>query len=445
LTLYAADLILQQLYDLPLSTEKNMKSAGKIKSSPDQDPASSSAPEPENSFYSRGAGEESLYDAAGGSGRGGSRSSRGTPARRRETTNRAGNRQIFFLLLKIVLIPAALFGAYLGLKAVVGLLEKPSEEQQKQWTQDAERMQQPISGGEAGSAEVMTVDLEFLKSRMSRWEQADRHLRSAAALERREIDEEAAARLEQALRFAPDNREIQSLLLDIRMRSGSYEEAIPLCVRLLDQNSGDREVKMQLLKAFQETGRMEAVLFLTERMMEQEPERLDLMEMAAYAHASLNQADDALEMYNRILERDKGHLLALEGAGYIYQWQTEWKKAVPYYMELVRLDPKAEHYRALAHSYAQMNEPGKAAIFLGQAASLYGGKEVGLWLRDPGFDAVRESVDFRSLSDRVVGVETRKAIEAIRRREVEKSGAEISGELDLPLRPDLELLRPRNR
>ncbi len=418
-----------------------MKFTGRKNSGPDQNPASPDAPEPVDSFYSRGSGEESLYEMAGGRGR----ASRGSPVRRRENSNRAGDRQLLFLVFKIVLIPVVIFGAYLGLKAVVGLLEEPSDEQQKLWAQEADNMHPRGAGGGAGSAEVMQIDKEFLRQRMARWAQAQQHLRSAATLEQREIDDEAAARLQQALSFSPNNREAQRLLLDIYMRTGKYAESIPYCVHLLDQNSGDWDVKMLLLKALQETGQMEAGLFLANQMLEQEPDRLDVMGMAAYAHAALGETGEALEVYNRILERDKGHLLALVGAGYIYQWKKEWQKAVPFYMELVRLDPKAEHYRALAHSYAQLNEPGKVSIFLGQAASLYGGKEVGTWLRDPDFDPVRESVDFRSLSDRVVGTETRKAIEAIRRREVEQATPAIAREFDVPSRPDLELLRPGNR
>lgn len=417
-----------------------MKFAGKHKKRAGEEPI---APEPEDSFYSQQS-EETLYDAGGSGSHRMRRATSNSPVRRRESNNRAADRQLLFIVLKIILIPVLLFVGYLGLKFLVGFLEKPSEERQEQWAQDAERMDSPVEDGASRSAGGGQVDKELLEDRVSRWESAERHLRAGASLEQREIDEEAAGRLKQALQYAPDHREALLLLLDVYIRSGSYAEAVPVCMRLLDQVGNDWDVKMKLLKALQETERMDAGLYLATQMMAQEPTRVDIMEMTAYAHAALGETKEALEVYNRILERDKGHLLALEGVGYIHQWLQEWPEAIPYYMELVRLEPRPEYYRALARCYSHQEEAGKATIFLSQAASLYGGGQVGQWLRDPDFDLIRETVDFRALSDRVVGVEARKAIEAICRREATKRAPALSREFDLP-RPDLQILRPRDR
>lgn len=418
-----------------------MKFTGKHKPRPEEE---TSAPKPEGSFYSQRS-EDVLYDGSGAGRRRVSRSTSNSPVRRRENNNRAEGRHLFFIVAKIVLVPVLLFAGYLGLKYLVGLLEEPSDEQKAQWTQDAGRMDALAEGGEAGSDRGEQVDKAFLEARVSCWALAERHLRAGVALEQREIDEEAEGRLKQALRYAPDNREALQVLLDVYMRTGLYAEAVPLCVRLLDQVSSDWDVKMKLLKALQETDRMDACLFLAKQMMAQEPTRLDVMEIAAYAYAALGDAPQALEIYQRILERDKGHLLALEGAGHIHEWLQEWTKAIPYYMELVRREPTPEHYHALARSYSHLEDAGKASIFLGQAASLYGGREVGRWLKEPDFDLIRETVDFRSLSDRILGVQTRKAMEEISRREAEKRSPVLSRELELPTRPDLQLLRPSDR
>ena len=52
---------------------------------------------------------------------------------------------------------------------------------------------------------------------------------------------------------------------------------------------------------------------------------------------------------------------------------------------------------------------------------IFGAAAISPWLRDAGFDPVRETVEFRSFADRVVGSETRKAIEEINKREAEKT------------------------
>jgi hypothetical protein len=98
----------------------------------------------------------------------------------------------------------------------------------------------------------------------------------------------------------------------------------------------------------------------------------------------------------------------------------------------------------LARCYAQLAQAGKAVVFLGQAASLFGETVIASWLRDTGFDSVRETVEFRSFADRVVGIETRKAIEEINRREAEKAASVApGGGLELPKQPELDAIRPQ--
>ncbi|MCK5845398.1 MAG: tetratricopeptide repeat protein, partial [Victivallales bacterium] len=169
---------------------------------------------------------------------------------------------------------------------------------------------------------------------------------------------------------------------------------------------------------------------------------LEVLERAAYAQAAQGNAAKALALYEKILLNDSTHFVALLGAGFIYQQTGAWEKAIPYYMELVREDPKSEHYHSLAHCYAQQNEGGKTVIFLGQATSLYGESDVSDWLSEAEFDPVRETVEFRSFVDRVVGIETRKAIEEIRLREKEKENEGLPSGVDLPAQPELQLLKP---
>lgn len=349
-------------------------------------------------------------------------------------------------MLRIVLIPALIVAAFFGLRAVLGLFDGPSQKEMERWEANSKIMEkglgEPLSV--ADTVEVF-VDKALLESKMMRWEMADRHLRAAEALDRRGIDKEAVERLQQALRVTPDSSATQALLLEIYMRSDSYAEAVPLCINLLDQDARNWAVKMSLLKALQETGQMDIGLLLSDQMLVSQPDNLTLLEFSAYANASQGNREKALEIYDYILQRDAGHLLALEGSAYIYQWQGEWQKALPYYMELVRKDPKPERYHAVAKCYAQQNEGSKAVIFLGQAASLYGESTVSSWLSEADFDSVRESADFRAFTDRVVGFETRKAIEAIRRRKVEtdlSKEAAAAGASGLLTKPDLQLLKP---
>lgn len=401
----------------------------------------------ESSFYTQQVGPAPLDEYPVERGRQIRRTSLHTPARRRETSNRAGHREMTFLILRIILIPTLIVAAFFGLRFVVGLVDGPSQKDIERWEGKAEIME---GGADALPSEVATehisVDKVLLESRMMQWKKADRCFREGEALSQRNLDEEAIERLRQALRSAPDNRAAQKLLLDIYMHSENYADSIPLCIHLLDQDAQDWDVKMSLLKALQETDQTDIGLLLSEQMRIEQPGNLKVLEFLAYANAAQGNREKALEIYSHILELNEENLLAMEGSAYIHQWLGEWEKAIPFYMELVRKDPKPERYRSLATCYAQLNEGGKAVIFLGQAASLYGESVVSSWLRDPIFDPVREGVDFRAFTDRIVGVGTRKAIEAINRRKVEQKlskEAAAAERAELSTKPDLQLLKPK--
>ena len=423
-----------------------MKLFGRKKNRPKDAESAPVSPDTDNSFYTQQPHEAPLDEFAQGYGRQVHRTSRHTPARRRDNSNRATSRDMSLLLLKMVLIPVLIIVGFFGLKAVLSLLDGPSEKDRLQWEASAELMEKGADGSatEAASesAEKIPINQEFLGTRMSRWEQTERHLRAAEALMLRGIGQDAVVRLKQALRFSPDNRAAQQMLLEIYMNSGDHANAIPLCVSLLDQDSTQWDIKVTLLKALQFANETAMCVFLSDQMLLLQPSDTEVLEIAAYARAAEGDPENALRLYERVLANDPEHLLALEGSGVIYQWQKEWMKAVPYYLKLLELSPAAEHYLALARCYAQQEEAGKSVIFLGQAASLYGEATVSPWLRRPELDPVRETADFRSFVDRIVGAQTRAAIEAIRRREIQKAPLLKADQLMQPSKPDLEILKP---
>jgi tetratricopeptide (TPR) repeat protein len=231
--------------------------------------------------------------------------------------------------------------------------------------------------------------------------------------------------------------------MEIQMRSGNYAEAVPLCIRLLDQDSQQWGVKMNLLQALQGLGQAKACLTLADQMLQRELNNLELLEVAAFAQRVAGNDEEALALLDRILQNESRHGAALAGSGAIYQERGEWETALPYYLELVRTHPSMEYYHDLVRCYARQGEAGKAVIFMGQAASLYGEAEISSWLQEDmeAFDLIRETVEYRSFADSIVGVETRKAIEEIRRREIEKKAPAIPGGLDLPTQPELKISR----
>ena len=424
-----------------------MKFFSKKKARPDEVRTKSTRPEFDN-FYSQHAGEPPLDEYSDGAGgRQTHRTSRHSPARRRETSNRASNRAISFLLLRAVVIVVLLVGGFIVLRLVLEHMAKPSEKEQQRWEANANRMEKssaPVAASIGVTApKEMVVSAALIGQRLEQWEQSERHLRSAEALNQRGINEEAAQRLSQVLRISPDNRKAQQMLVDIYVRQGLYAEAVPLCIRLLDQDSRQQDMQMNLLRALQASGQIDAGLVLADRMLLDQPNNMTVLSIAAAGQIKRGSKEAALAMFGRMLENDAKNTDALEGCGKIYLDQGDYQKAAPYYLELVRLDPKPVHYQTLARCYAQQNQAGKAVVFMGQAASLFGTATVSLWLKETIFNPIRETVEFRSFADRVVGIEARQAIEAINKREAEKATpAAAEGGIALPKNPELDAIRP---
>ncbi|NOU35856.1 MAG: hypothetical protein HOO88_03695 [Kiritimatiellaceae bacterium] len=397
----------------------------------------------DHGLYSRYTADGSPDEYASGSaGRQTNRTSRHSPSRTRETSNRASNWAIAMLLLRTGLIVVLLVGGFFVLKLVLNRMAEPSEKEQKRWEAKATQMGKggsadAVSAG-TPNAQALGVSPELIGQRLGQWEETERHLRSAEALSRRGIDEEAMQRLGLALQVMPDNRAAQEMLVGIYMRRGLYTEAVPLCLHLLDQEGWKQELQMNLLQALQKSGQRASALVLAERMLQEQPNNLTVLSIAAAGQIGLGNTNTALTLFERMLENDAKNTVALRSCGAIHFARGDYSNSVPYYVELVRLDPKPDYYQALAHCYAQQNQAGKAVVFMGQAASLFGGTEISPWLKDAVYDPIRESAEFRSFADRLVGVETRKAIEAINKREAEKSSSQMPAGMDLPKQPDLK-------
>lgn len=363
------------------------------------------------------------------------RTSRHSPARVRENSNQAGRWQVFLLLLRAGLIVALLVGGLVLLKLVLDRRAEQSEKQQQQAGAAAASLEKQAVDSTISvdaSAQPLAVSSELIGQRLEQWEQTERNFRSAEALVRRGLDDEAIQRLGQLLLAAPSNRKAQQQLLELYMKKGLFAEAVPLCIRLLDQDSQQKEIQMTLLSALQSSGQAAAALLLADRLLQDRPHHLPLLTLAATGRLELGNLEAALALFERMLEVDAKNKGALEGCGRIYEDRGDYSKAASYYLELVRVAPNPGGYQALARCYARQNEPGKAVTVIGQAASLFGEPAVAPWLRDTVFDPIRESADFRAFADRLVGVETRKAIEAINKRAPEK-----------PVLPDVPLERPK--
>jgi len=400
-------------------------------------------------FYPERSGPEPLSEPSQNfSSRQTHRTSRHSLGRRREVSNRISNKELLFVVLRAVLIVVLLAGGFIGLKIVLERLAEPTEKEKLQWEYNELQMGVAFTNPVASlflpaiTPAELYVNTGVIGKRLEKWDLTERLLRSAETFARSDINDEAIGRLKQALASTPHNQDVRKKLLLLYMRTGAFAEAIPLCVQLLDQDSRQRDVQLLLLQALRTENMLEATTALADWMLRDQPDNLDVLRAAAEARQAKGDKEQALVFFARMLQEDRADTSALEGSGQIYFSQEAYKSALPYYMELVRINPQIDYYHALTLCYAKQNEAGKTIIIIGQAASLFGETSIQPWLREPALDGIRETVEFRAFADRVVGIEARKAIEKIRQREIEKTAPAMPGSVEPVPQPTLQPLKP---
>lgn len=275
-------------------------------------------PESGANFYTQHAGESPLNEYFDDrASKQTQRTSRHSAAHRRESSNRASNGAIFMLLLRAGLIVLLLVGGFVVLKLVLNRMARPSEADHTRWEAKAEKM--AAAGSSVATVKPGTgVSAAQIEQRLGLWEKAERLLRSAEALDQRGIDEDAAAKLNEVLQIMPENRAALQLLMDIYMRRGLYTEAVPVCIRLLDQAGLQQEIQMNLLQALQSIGQIDAGLLLADKMLEDQPNNAEILSIAAAGQIALGNNDVALELFQRMLDNDEKNQAALVGCGNIY-------------------------------------------------------------------------------------------------------------------------------
>jgi tetratricopeptide (TPR) repeat protein len=398
---------------------------------------------PAHHFYSRSADETPLDDSFGRAGFRSQRTSRNTPVRRRETSNRAGSRTIFLLLFRSALIVVLLVVGFFALRWWLNGLSKPSEKEKQLWAANAARMEKltvPVTVPEQTSAPDQVVNPALIRQRVEQWDMVEQNLRVADAFNHRGVDADAVRRMEQVLKVMPNNRAAKKMLVEIYMRNERYAEAVPLYIQLIDVDGLQQDLQMNLLDALQKSGQLDAALVLTDRMLLDQPHDLTLLLISANGQIAKGDPDAALALFERMLVVDAEHSEALKNCAEIYFSRQNYDRAILRYLDLLKLDPQLDYYNKTAICYAQQNELGKSVVMMGQAASLFGAAAVSPWLKDPAFDSIRESVEFRSFADRIVGVETRKAIEEINKRRVEETQPKIPGDVDVSKKPELKVI-----
>lgn len=385
---------------------------------------------------------------ARGAPRGKMKTSLHAPGRAHAESNRAARWAIIRLLLIWLLVITLPILGFLGLWRILERMDEPTAREQVRWERDAEKMQHPHASDDDASEPTPATPVvagkllgpETMERHIERWTLAERHLRAAEGLARRGIDDQALERLQIALQINPRLLGALRLLEEVALRTQNDELAITAGVRLLDVDPRSWATQIRLLGALRRSGQVDAGIILARQMLTTQPNDIEVLDTLAIFELQQGNLPEAESLFQRILRLNSHHLPSLHGMAAITSARQEWPEAATYYERLLHLDPdEADAIYALALCRAYLEQTDEAVELLNRAMSLFGNAKPARWIRNPGFDPIREEPLFRSLADRLVGTEARQAFEDLRRHHEEEQELHLPERFELPRIPDFRI------
>jgi tetratricopeptide (TPR) repeat protein len=288
---------------------------------------------------------------------------------------------------------------------------------------------------------------EMFAERIEMWKEADRLIRSAEGLLKRNNFDQAIERCQDALRVDPSHMKALEYLGELYYKKGMYVEAINSYIRLLSVDPSRLDLQQKLIQALDARKDSNAVVFMSRWYLEQNEYDENVGHYLANALFQNEEYEEAAEVYTRVVKYNPNDLEALEQQAKAYIFLEEYEQALTC-LDLLRdknyRDPN--YYRQIAVCQAQLGKGVETVQTLGKAAHLFGQNVVIGWVQDPRLDPVREDRTFQAFADRVGGEEFRKWLEKMAQTMDGETREDIAPQLTLPkdnmMQPDL--LRPQN-
>jgi len=287
---------------------------------------------------------------------------------------------------------------------------------------------------------------DLFVERVEQWKEAERLVRSADALLKRNNYDHAVERCQDALRVDPSHMGALDHLGELYFAKGLYGEAINSYIRLLSVDPSRPDLQKKLIQVLDARGDSSAVIYLARWHFEQNNHDAAVQRYLAHALFAQEEYIDAVEEYDRVLVDSPCDALALETQAKAYMYLEQYEKALVPLAKLREVDHENQAcYKLIIECHAQLGNAEKAVQTLGLSAHLFGQNVVIGWIRDPLLDPVREERSFQIFADRVGGEEFRKWLEKVAKSMDADVRKDVDPQLMKPDRAgfDAELLQPR--
>lgn len=292
---------------------------------------------------------------------------------------------------------------------------------------------------------------ELFVARIQQWKDAERLVRSADALLKRSIYDQAIEQCQNALRQDPAHSGALERLGELYYAKQDYVEAVNAYIRLLSVDPARGDIQKRLIQALDAFGDHDAVRYMAEWYLDQNLYDVDIQRYLAKALSAQGNFEEAAEAYGRVLREAPKDIDTLEQQASNYMQVGQYEKALVPLNKLRENNYRDQtYYKQIAICNAQLEQGKETVETLGRAAQLFGEKTVMGWMQDPLLDPVREDRLFQAFTDRIGGEEFRRWLEKMAQnidaaqtaKPEEVPKLQMPGATEQQLR-DNELLKPR--
>ncbi len=400
-------------------------------------------------FYSASPGEQPLNDESGASD---ARRVRKTgrhlavEGRRLERMDPREKLALMAILKSAILLVLLLIGFFMLWKGI-GLYEESIWLEHEAAPEKSPILQEVVALEEFDLQDQDARD-QF-GTRIERWKEADRLVRSADALLQRNIYDQAIEQCQDALRKNPLHRGALERLGTLYYAKANYVEAVNAYIRLLSGDPSEKKIQKRLIQSLDALNDHRAVKYMAEWYLDQNMSDTDVQRYLANALYAQEEFEAAVETYGRVLLGDPKDFKALESQAAAYMHLQQYEKALAALEKLRKYDHRnPDYYKKIVICHAQLRRGQETVQALGQAAHLFGDKIIIGWIQDPQLDPIRDDRSFQAFTDRVGGEKFRQWIEKMAdSMEVEEEKSDLRAQLEIPVADlkERELLKLQNR
>jgi tetratricopeptide (TPR) repeat protein len=351
--------------------------------------------------------------------------------RRKETVDPREKMALLAILksvIMILLLCIAFFMLWKGIKLY----------EESIWVESQEEVQQisPVMQEVALIEEfdVASQDArEMFAERIEIWKEADRLVRSADSLLKRNNYDQAIERCQDALQVDPAHMGALERLGNLYFKKGMNVESINAYTRLLSVDPSRADLQEKLIQVLDAYGDAPAVVFMARWFHEANNYDGDVQRYMANALYLQNEYADAAKAYERVLKDSPKDVEALEKLANSHIHLEEYDKALTVLEKLRESNYRDQnYYQQIAVCNAQLGKSTETVQTLGKAAHLFGQNIVVGWIQDPRLDPVREDRTFQAFATRVGGEEFRLWLEKVAKTMDGEEREDITPQLSLP-------------